>query len=108
MGEHTPGPWIAEPADMFGDHNIVLAEGDDWRAIAAVVSNMRPEQEVAANALLTAAAPDLLEAALMMRHLRNGTEMTYEDAYDSMFKSGGRDAWKTLDAAIAKATGASS
>jgi len=63
MANPTPGPWRAEPADMFGDHNIVLAKGDDdSRAIAAVVSNMRDPQEVAANARLIAAAPDMLAA----------------------------------------------
>lgn len=60
---HTPGPWVAEPADMFGDHNIVLHDAsNDARAIAAVVSNMRDESEVAANAHLIASAPDLLAA----------------------------------------------
>ena len=61
--QHTPGPWIAEPADMFGDHNIVLRDSDDCRAVAAVVSNMRPEAEVAGNARLIAASPDLLALA---------------------------------------------
>lgn len=60
---HTPGPWLAEPADMFGDHNIVLANNlYDARAVAAVVSNLRAEPEVAANAHLIAAAPELLAA----------------------------------------------
>ena len=48
---------------MFGDHNIILADNtDDCRAIAAVVSNLRPAEEVESNARLIAAAPDLLEA----------------------------------------------
>lgn len=59
----TPGPYKAEPVDMFGDYNIVRANcEDEVLAIAAVVSNMRPSGEVAANAALVAAAPDLLEA----------------------------------------------
>lgn len=58
---HTPGPWMAEPADMFGDHNIILADhSEDARAIAAVVSNIRDPHEVAANAALVAAAPIML------------------------------------------------
>lgn len=57
---HTPGPWVAEAADWFGDHNIVLRDGEDRRAVAAVVSNMRDPVEVAANARLIAAAPELL------------------------------------------------
>jgi hypothetical protein len=63
---HTVGQWIAEPADWFGDHNIVLATGDDRRAVAAVVSNMRDAREVEANARLIAAAPDLLAVACEM------------------------------------------
>lgn len=66
---HTSGQWVAEPADMFGDHNIVLADGEDRRAIAAVVSNLRPEGEVAANAHLIAAAPGLLEALAEARRI---------------------------------------
>jgi len=62
----TPGPWLAEPADMFGDHNIVLSDGEDRRAVAAVVSNMRDPSEVAANARLIAAAPDMLEALVFI------------------------------------------
>ena|SRR3989304_752122 len=56
----TPGPWRAEGPDPFGDWNI-LHDGDAL-AIGAVVSNMRPAFEVAANARLEAAAPQLYEA----------------------------------------------
>ena len=60
---HTPGPWVVDGPDMFGDFNIVLANREsDSRAIAAVVSNLRDPAEVAANACLNAAAPELLEA----------------------------------------------
>lgn len=108
MGEHTSGPWVAEPADMFGDHNIVLAEGDDRRAIAAVVSNMRPEREVAANARLIAAAPDLLAVAKEMV----ASEWSYmSDADLSEELSLGNEMVRNTiaaRAAIAKATGASS
>lgn len=58
---HTPGPWEVDGPDMFGDYNIVLANREsDSRAIAAVVSNLRDPAEVAANARLNAAAPELL------------------------------------------------
>lgn len=58
----TPGPWVAEEADYFGDHNIILTDSaDDCRAIAAVVSNFRPALEVASNARLIAAAPEMAE-----------------------------------------------
>ena len=58
----TPGPWVAEEADFFGDHNIILADSaGDSSAIAAVVSNLRPALEVANNARLIAAAPEMAE-----------------------------------------------
>jgi hypothetical protein len=50
----TPLPWRIDGPDQFGDYNI-LHEGDSL-AIGAVVSNMRPPEEVAANAALIVAA----------------------------------------------------
>lgn len=67
----TAGDWLAEPADMFGDHNIILAESEDMRAVAAVVSNMRSEDEVEANAAFIALAKnhmgDLLDTLTALR-----------------------------------------
>jgi hypothetical protein len=58
---HSPGPWTAEgPDEIFGDYNI--HEPGVRAAIGAVVSNLRPPEEVAANARLVVAAPDLLSA----------------------------------------------
>ena len=63
----TPGSWVAEEADFFGDHNIILADSaGDSSAIAAVVSNLRPALEVANNARLIAAAPEM--AALIQKY----------------------------------------
>jgi len=84
---HTHGPWLAEPADMFGDHNIVrayesgLAMQEDRLAIAAVVSNLRPADEVAANARLIASAPLMMERiAELERWLRCITDDCEEQA----------------------------
>ncbi|WP_414462927.1 hypothetical protein [Hyphomicrobium sp. DY-1] len=44
----TAGPWFAEGPDEFGDFNI--HHPADRLAVAAVVSNLRPPSEVAANA----------------------------------------------------------
>lgn len=94
---HTAGPWAASPADMFGDHNIILADQtEDCRAIAAVVSNMRDHAEVSANARLIAAAPELLEA---LEEARNVILNHGEDAMTLM------SALVMADAAIAKAKG---
>lgn len=53
----TKGPWHAEGPDMFGDFNILHPA--DSLAVAAVVSNLRPAEEVAANARLIESAPAL-------------------------------------------------
>ena len=56
----TPGPWEASNADMFGDHNIQRHDSEDRAAIAAVVSNLRPVEEVAANARAISEVPEIL------------------------------------------------
>jgi hypothetical protein len=55
----TPGSYRADGPDPFGDYNIVPK--GQFLAVAAVVSNMRPEAEVAANAALFEAAPELYD-----------------------------------------------
>lgn len=59
MPKHSPGPWHFEGPDDFGDYNIL--QPDITVAVAAVVSNLRPADEVLYNARLVAAAPLLLE-----------------------------------------------
>lgn len=49
-GQHSELPWHADGPDMFGDYTIQPA--GEVLAVAAVVSNMRPPEEVAANAEL--------------------------------------------------------
>ena len=56
----TPRPWRAEGPDFFGDYNIEGPPPDF--AIGAVVSNMRKEAEVAANAELIIRAVNAHEA----------------------------------------------
>lgn len=103
-GRHTPGPWRAEAADMFGDHNIVLADGgDDCRAIAAVVSNLRPPEEVAANASVIAAATDLLNA---LDGLSSFLEVALVGWDDLPFPEVFRKRVEAARAALAKAKGA--
>lgn len=112
MVQFTPGPWLAEPADMFGDHNIVLAEqADDSRAVAAVVSNMRLPFEVAGNARLIAAAPDLYEAASKLianfDELRATTvaERFVTGRSDAQIRKSSNEAIDELRAALSKARG---
>lgn len=90
--QHTAGPWFADKPDMFGDVNILHSA--DALAVAAVVSNLRPEDEIAANARLIAAAPELLEAAQEHVLFMDGTGLETKHL-------------NKLRAAIARATGAS-
>lgn len=100
--EHTPGPWAAEPADMFGDHNIVRGDSDEALAVAAVVSNMRPADQVEANARLIAAAPDLLEA---LRSLVGNAGALAAFAYE-IRQIAGNTNWQCLMDSIDKADAA--
>lgn len=61
---HTPGPWSHGEPDMFGDYTITSVAEEGSPAVAAVVSNLRDGEAVAANAALIAAAPDMLAAAI--------------------------------------------
>jgi len=99
--KHTPGPWVAEKADQFGDHNIILGnavEVGDYRAVAAVVSNMRNPEEVEATARLIAASPDVVRSG---RQLLDALEN--RAALPAYLKS----AMAEFRAAIAKAEGRS-
>src|SRR3546814_7675027 len=80
----TPGPWGVDVPDMFGDYNI-LHDGDAL-AVAAVVSNMRPAEEVAANAALVGASKDLLET---LRNLYHAYVSTLESGRDRIVFLGG-------------------
>lgn len=94
----TPGPYRCEGPDPFGDWNIL--HPSDALAVAAVVSNMREPEEVAANARLFSAAPELYEALEMVR---DGDDDCRKDGLPTMSEfARGR-----IDAALAKAEGRS-
>lgn len=84
MTTHTPGPW----ATIGKQGTAIWADSE----IIAQMSRPRTHHKTArANALLIAAAPELLEVALLCRHL------CIE----------GNALQRSVDAAIAKATGES-
>jgi len=89
----TKGPYYHEGPDMFGDYNILHPA--DSLAIGAVVSNLRPPEEVKANADLLASATDLLEAL----------EAICSDLNDGDFVSAVQIARNAGRAAISKARG---
>lgn len=93
----TPGPYKAHPVDMFGDYTIVIDDNqNDTLAIAAVISNMRPSDEVAANAALFGATHDLLTAL---------EEMLSQFDADEFGSEGQMQACSKARAAIARALG---
>lgn len=99
----TPGEWIASESDMFGDHNIQWKEGvetdTDHSAIAAVVSNLRPWQQVEANAQLIVtlrnAIPTII-AALEVAELVRDEDWLAERISDTLDMD-----WRPIDAARA-------
>jgi len=99
----TPGEWIASESDMFGDHNIQWKEGvetdTDHSAIAAVVSNLRPWQQVEANAQLIVTLRNALPAiiaALEVVDLVRDEDWLSERISDSLDVD-----WRPIDAARA-------
>lgn len=98
-GKHTPGPWYRS-----GDH--IREEASD--AIIATVSDggrddtpVLTDEEIAANAHLIAAAPELLEA-LNWAMKQIGEPRLIKGQNDHHF-----NAWHAANAAIAKAEGRS-
>lgn len=99
----TPGEWIASESDMFGDHNIQWKEGvetdTDHSAIAAVVSNLRPWQQVEANAQLIVTLRNALPAiiaALEVAELVRDEDWLAERISDTLDMD-----WRPIDAARA-------
>lgn len=110
MAEHTPGPWTTTRAKfkVDGEYDYAIGAKIEGRthciaeAFARTAENHRPD--AAANALLIAAAPDLLKAL--------GTTNTMMQAVAVQLQSWGhepvvnwRRQFEANAAAIAKATG---
>ena len=97
MGHSTAGPWSY--TKLQGDHMII--GGDGFRVANMVDGNkIRSGLEKTANALLTAAAPELLAALKRAREAVNAIVLsTHSVSFEADLR--------IIDAAIAKATGAS-
>lgn len=93
MSGNTPGPWVVSYGIPF-----CKRDGD------CLFFPNRGEDEIEANALLIAAAPDLLEALRCAQNfIKNGVELGYirlPEAPDSAL-----DTPAVINAAIAKANG---
>lgn len=64
MSAHTPGPWFAVQYNRSAAWRVTTSPSDAHGDIANVLAGLaaRKDAEVAANAKLIAAAPDLLES----------------------------------------------
>jgi Xaa-Pro aminopeptidase len=93
---HTPGPWVQISINEHGGACVATVEPAPETMEAPnywAVANANPlRAEWAANARLIAAAPDMLEALLMLRACKRSND---RDAWD--------DACDAADAAIKKA-----
>lgn len=89
--KHTPGPWRADGPDWAGDFNILHPA--DSLAIGAVVANLRPPEEVEANAMMAAAAPEMFDALKVAEEYLNTIALS----------KGPIEELSTIRAALAKA-----
>lgn len=89
MSQFTPGPWTIEGPDFVGDYNILhpansLAVAGVTSDKTIVVTNLREPREVAANARLIAASPELYkECRLFVERVERG-EIRSTETYERM------------------------
>jgi len=100
MSKYTKGPWLAaaKPSSIVGWP--VVAPRDMGRSICNVTTG---HEDSEGNALLIAAAPELLAALKRLSRLYQGIYVTMSDGEMTAC----RDAWVEADAAIARAEGGS-
>lgn len=101
MSAHTPGRW--EVAGQYV-RTPLDASGGGWM-IADCRDGSLPSDEVAANVRLIAAAPELLEALTVARGWHQGDNWRASEVPAQAAKW--QEQMDRIDAAIAKATGAS-
>ena len=90
MAQNTPAPWHNVNGEIHASY-----PNQNGPHIATVWAH--GDRQTAANALLNAAAPDLLAALVRLDRIERGLEGWHEDAKP--------DAWLAARAAIAKAEG---
>ena len=104
--KHTPGPWIESDCDDWSvDHDTAATvswtaiNARNGRAVALPVITGFNDDELTANARLIAAAPDLLEALLLLHSTQMNNHCHDPDDYENT------DEAAVVRAAIKKATG---
>lgn len=112
MGAHTPGPWVTRlqrGIDADCPATIEIGQPSGERLFVTAVQPKDGDVELAprnaADAMLIAAAPDLLAKCEAALSIYDETARTYEDAYEALFKGGASEFWESVRAAIAKARG---
>ena len=110
MSKHTPGPWYAKEWSAKDDDGAPLCGG--WNIIDRMevripLSDMEGDiDEAEANALLIAAAPDLLEALRNARSfIKNGVDLGYIRMPDADCPDSAHNTLPAIEAALAKAQG---
>ena len=97
--KHTPGPWWADVGDEEADRAyqwpVIMSS---TREIVGTEGFYGDIEEDIANAILAAAAPELLEALKSLVHSLDESDLIHDDQ---------RQAFAASKAAIAKATGQS-
>lgn len=102
MSAHTPGPWVigrSSPGAIVAPSGLVVAD-----------ANMAPNGQMAANARLIAAAPDLLAALVQLRKACNAVRPFAQavapitsDVHQALDAVAFMEAIADADAALAKA-----
>ena len=81
--KHTPGPWRADSTHVRTAINSIATVNNQRKHIAMINITKNPEYEITieeheANAMLIAAAPDLLEALEMLAAVDFGADGSVE------------------------------
>lgn len=96
----TAGPWMAT------DSGVGFIRGAEYAPVASVYGDdpeCNPDERMAANCALIAAAPDMYEVLLSARQWLNGDKWRYDD--DPVRRQCWQDQVDAIDAVIAKARG---
>lgn len=93
MSKHTPGPW-----HCGASNGIHTANGMPY---IAQVNHERSEAD--ANALLIAAAPDMLAALIAAEYLAFEVGSETEDGFATILEDSRGDLWRQISAALQKA-----
>lgn len=113
---HTPGPWVvafvriseADGIDALAVNGARPQPGYPGSMVCAVAPLNKLTPEDTANALLIAAAPDMLAALVAAEKLAWEVGTETDDGVNTLLPDSRGDLWRQISAVIARATGAAS